>query len=55
MKELTKNMVSRHFGKEVAWVNRVGRKHGRDLYCATFVDGTDVDFFYDFGEIEADE
>ena len=55
MKELTKGMVTKYFGKEVAWVNRVGRKHGRNLYCATFIDGTDKDFYYDFGEIEEDK
>lgn len=49
---LTRQMVEKHFGKEVAWVNRVGRKHGKILWCATFADGTDADFFFDFGEIE---
>lgn len=49
---LTRQMVEKHFKKEVAWVNRVGKKNGRILWCATFTDGTDADFFFDFVEIE---
>lgn len=51
--KLTRQMVEAHFGKPVAWVfTHVGWKHGRELYSALFTDGTDTDFFFDFGKIE---
>ena len=52
--KMTRQEIERYFNKPIAWINRVGQKHGRILYCATFTDGTDTDFYYYNGEVEED-
>lgn len=52
---MTRQEIEKYFKKHIAWVNRVGIKHGRILYCATFIDGTDADFYYYNGEVEEDK
>lgn len=51
---MTRQKIERYFKKPIAWINRVEIKHGRILYCATFTDGTNADFYYYNGEVEED-
>lgn len=34
-----RNWMEEAIGKQIAWVNEVGRKGGRRIYCITYMDG----------------
>jgi hypothetical protein len=43
-----RNWMEEVLGKQIAWVNGVGSKGGRKIYCITFMDGSEEDFYIDF-------
>ena len=42
------NWIESFTHKRINWITRVGIVSGRTLYCLTFEDGTEEDWFIDF-------
>lgn len=49
-----RNWIEEAIGKQIAWVNEVGRKGCRKIYCVTYMDGTEDDFYIDFDRKEVE-